>query len=44
MIQKAHEKARRILKENEEKLHELAAYLLEKETISGEEFMQILQV
>lgn len=43
MIQKAHEKARHILKENEEKLHELAAYLLEKETISGEEFMQILQ-
>ncbi len=43
LIQKAHEKARRILQENEEKLHELAAYLLEKETITGEEFMQILR-
>ena len=33
----------RFLKENEEKLHELAAYLLEKETITGEEFMEILK-
>ena len=31
-----------ILKENEEKLHELSKFLLEKETITGEEFMEIL--
>lgn len=43
LIQKAHETARRILEENEAKLHELAAYLLEKETITGEEFMRILK-
>jgi len=42
IIKKAHEKAIAILKENLEKLHELAQYLLEKETITGEEFMQIL--
>ena len=42
IIKSAHEKAVGILKENMEKLHELAAYLLEKETISGEEFMEIL--
>ena len=42
IIKKAHEKAKTILQENEEKLHELAAYLLEKETITGEEFMEIL--
>ena len=38
-VRQAHDKACQILKENEEKLHELAAYLLEKETITGEEFM-----
>lgn len=38
----AHEKAVGILKDNQEKLHELARYLLEKETITGEEFMEIL--
>lgn len=42
IIKEAHEKAVRILKENEEKLHELAGYLLEKETITGDEFMEIL--
>ncbi|MDL2253801.1 ATP-dependent zinc metalloprotease FtsH [Ruminococcaceae bacterium OttesenSCG-928-I18] len=42
LIRGAHEKATGILKENMEKLHELSAYLLEKETITGEEFMQIL--
>ena len=42
-VKTAHEKARKILQENEPKLHELAAYLLEKETITGEEFMQILE-
>lgn len=30
-----------ILKENEGKLHEIAEYLLDKETITGEEFMDI---
>ena len=42
MIRSAHENATCILRENEEKLHELAHYLLEKETITGEEFMEIL--
>ncbi len=44
LIRSAHEKARGILEENEEKLHELSAYLLEKETITGEEFMEVLGV
>jgi len=43
IIESAHEKARQILTENIDKLHELAEYLLEKETISGEEFMSILE-
>ena len=42
IIKEAHEKAVGILRENEEKLHELAGYLLEKETITGDEFMKIL--
>ena len=42
IIKSAHKKAIDILKENEEKLHELAEFLLEKETITGEEFMEIL--
>ena len=42
VVKQAHEKARRILKENEEELHRLAKYLLEKETITGEEFMKLL--
>lgn len=42
IIRSAHDKAIQILKDNEEKLHELANYLLEKETITGEEFMEIL--
>ncbi len=42
IIKQAHEKAAGILKDHVEKLHELAAYLLEKETITGEEFMEIL--
>lgn len=42
IIKSAHDKATNILKENEDKLHELASYLLEKETITGEEFMDIL--
>lgn len=42
LIKEAHEKARKILIENEDKLHELAEYLLTKETITGDEFMNIL--
>ena len=42
IVRKAHEKAISILTENISKLHELSAFLLEKETITGEEFMEIL--
>ena len=42
LVGEARAKADRILRENEGKLHELAAYLLQKETITGEEFMRIL--
>ena len=42
IIKSAQEKAKSILKENIDKLHEIADYLLEKETISGEEFMRML--
>lgn len=42
IIKTAHTEASRILTENIDKLHELAKYLLEKETITGEEFMNIL--
>ncbi len=42
-VKEAHQRALKILKENEDKLHELAQYLLEKETITGEEFMKILK-
>ena len=42
IIRDAHDKAVKILRENDSKLHELAKYLLEKETITGEEFMRIL--
>ncbi len=42
IIKAAHEKALHILEENKDKLHELAAFLLEKETITGAEFMEIL--
>ena len=42
IVREAHTKALQILKENETKLHELARYLYENETITGEEFMQIL--
>ncbi|MGI6037677.1 MAG: cell division protein FtsH, partial [Limnochordia bacterium] len=43
IIKRAHEKAISILKDNMDKLHELAAYLLKKETITGEEFMALLK-
>lgn len=42
IIKKAHEKAINILKDNMDKLHELSRYLIEKETITGDEFMEIL--
>ncbi len=42
LVRKQHEKAARILMENREKLDELAGYLYEHETITGEEFMTIL--
>ena len=42
LVRSAHETALKILRENEAKLHELAAYLLKKETITGEEFMAVL--
>lgn len=42
IIKSAHHKAIEILKDNIEKLHELTDFLHEKETISGEEFMEIL--
>ena len=43
LVRKQHEKAAQILLENREKLEELAQYLYQKETITGEEFMKILQ-
>ena len=43
LVKMQHEKAVSILTENKEKLDELAAFLYEKETITGEEFMKILE-
>jgi len=43
IIKQAHEKAIAILNENSEKLHELSHYLLVEETITGAEFMKILE-
>ena len=42
LVKKQHEKALEILRENREKLDELSSFLYEKETITGEEFMHIL--
>lgn len=42
LIKKAHDEAYQILKDNKMKLHELAKFLYERETITGEEFMYIL--
>ena len=42
LVKKQHQKAQNILQENRAKLDELASFLYEKETITGEEFMQIL--
>ena len=43
LVKAQHEKARKILADNSDKLHQLAKYLYEKETITGEEFMAILE-
>lgn len=43
LIRKAHDEAKELLKNNMGKLHELAKYLYDHETITGEEFMEILQ-
>ena len=42
LVGQARKKADQLLKDHEDKLHELAGYLLQKETITGEEFMEIL--
>lgn len=42
LVKKQHDKARQLLTDNRKKLEELSRYLYEKETITGEEFMQIL--
>ena len=42
LVKRQHEKAKKILEQNKEKLDELAQFLYEKETITGEEFMNIL--
>ncbi|ADL05610.1 ATP-dependent zinc metalloprotease FtsH [Lacrimispora saccharolytica] len=41
IVKEQHQKALNILKDNETRLHEIAKYLLERETITGEEFMKI---
>lgn len=41
IVREQHQKAYKILKDNLKKLHEIANYLLERETITGEEFMEI---
>ena len=43
LVEEQHQKALNILKENEGKLHELAEYLYQHETITGKEFMEILE-
>ncbi len=43
LVEKQHAKAKKILEDNKTKLHELAKFLYEKETITGDEFMNILE-
>jgi cell division protease FtsH len=43
IVKEQHEKAKRLLTEHSSKLHEIAKFLYEKETITGEEFMEILE-
>ena len=42
LVRQQHDKAKQILTENKDELNRLADFLYEKETITGEEFMQIL--
>lgn len=42
LVKKQHEKAKQIITENKEKLDKLAQYLYQNETITGDEFMSIL--
>jgi len=42
LVRAQHEKAKKLLEDNRKKLDELAEFLYEKETITGEEFMAIL--
>ena len=42
LVKKQHQKAKKLLLDNRDKLDELSNYLYEKETITGEEFMEIL--
>ena len=43
IVEAAHQRALKILRENEGALHTLAEYLLERETITGEEFLSMLR-
>lgn len=43
IVNQCYEKAKAILKENEDKLHEIADYIFEEETITGEEFIEIFE-
>ena len=43
LVERQHQKAKKILEENKAKLNELAKFLYEKETITGDEFMKILE-
>ena len=43
LVKAEHEKARKLLSDNIHKLHEIAKFLYEKETITGEEFMEVLE-
>ena len=42
LVEKQHDKAKKLLQDNKSKLDEIAKYLYERETITGEEFMDIL--
>ena len=43
LVERQHQKAKKILEDNKAKLNELAKFLYEKETITGDEFMKILE-
>ena len=42
LVKEQHDKAKKLLEDNRAKLDELAQFLYEKETITGDEFMEIL--